>query len=451
MKQILVFGAGRSASSLIHYFLEKAEEFDWFLTVADASAEAALKKVGGHKRGEAVGLDVKDASVRGGLIEKADVVVSLMPPNLHHFIAEDCIKYRKNLATASYVSEQVQAFDVAAREKELLFLCEMGLDPGIDHMSAMQLIDNIKKRGGKITSFKSGAGGLVAAESDNNPWHYKFSWAPRNVVLAGQGVAKYQQAGKYKHIPYHRLFAEAENVEIQGMGLYEAYPNRISLKYEAAYGLKGVPTILRQTIRHKGYCKAWNLLVQLGLTDDSYQMDYSEHLSYASLVESFLPADEVNLYFPDLRARVAHFFGLDYHDEAIEMLDWLDLFKEIPINFDKASPADILQHILEYKWKLEAEDKDMIIMQHEVDFEMTNGTVKKHYATMIYKGDDAENTAMSKLVGLPLAIGVKNILLGNYNGLHGVHIPILPQIYEPVMNELLEWGVRFEEKVELIS
>jgi saccharopine dehydrogenase (NADP+, L-glutamate forming) len=446
MKQVLVFGAGRSASSLIHYLLEKAAVYDWHITVADASAEAAQSKVGGNKRGTAVGLDALDASARGQLIQKADVVVSLLPPNLHHFVAEDCIKYSKSLATASYVSAEVQALDAAAKEKGLLFLCELGLDPGIDHMSAMQLIDQIKTRGGKITAFKSGAGGLVAPESDDNPWHYKFSWAPRNVVLAGQGIAKYMKNGQYKHLPYHRLFAEVEELEIQGMGVYEAYPNRISLKYESAYGLKGVPTILRQTIRHKGYCKAWNLLVQLGMTDDSYKMDYSEYLTYASLTRSFLPAAHDELSFPDLRARVAHFFGLPYEDEALEMLEWLDLFEEIPINFDEASPAEILQFILEHKWKLHPNDKDMIIMQHQVDYTLSDGSEHQHFSTMVYKGDNANNTAMSKLVGLPLAMGVKNILLGNYQKISGVHIPILPEIYEPIMNELIEWGVRFDEK-----
>ncbi len=445
MKQVLIIGAGRSASSLINYLLEKAELYNWHVTVADASVEAAQKKVGGNKRGTAVGLDVMDAQLRGQLIQKADVVVSLMPPNLHHHVAEDCIRYSKNLATASYVSPQVQAFDAAAKEKGLLFLCELGLDPGIDHMSAMQLINQIKRKGANITAFKSGAGGLVAPENDDNPWHYKFSWAPKNVVLAGQGIAKYLKNGHYKHLPYHRLFAEAEQIEIQGMGTYEAYPNRISLKYESAYGLKGVPTILRQTIRHKGYCKAWNLLVQLGMTDDSYKMDYSEYLTYASLTRSFLPTVQDEIKFQDLRARVAHFFGLPYEDKAIEMLEWLDLFEEIPINFDEASPAEILQFILELKWKLQPQDKDMIIMQHEVEYNMPDGKEYTHYSTMVYKGDDAENTAMAKLVGLPLAIGVKNILLGKFK-MSGVHIPILPEIYEPIMNELIEWGVRFDEK-----
>lgn len=447
MKQVLVFGAGRSASSLINYLLDNSEIFDWYVTVADASLETAQKKVGGHNRGKAIGLNINDTSVRREYIKNADVVVSLMPPNLHHIIAEDCIMYGKNLATASYVSEQIQALDKKAKEKGLLFLCELGLDPGIDHMSAMQLIDKIKTNGANITSFKSGAGGLVAPESDNNPWHYKFSWAPRNVVLAGQGIAKYLHKGKLRHLPYHRLFTEAEIIDVKGMGNYEAYPNRISLKYENAYGLVGVPTILRQTIRHKGFCKAWNLLVQIGMTDDSYMMDYAKNLTYASLVESFLPVDD-SLYFPDLRSRIAHYFGLDYHDEALEMLEWLDIFKEIPIEFEKATPAQILQVILEHKWKLETDDKDMIIMQHEVQYEDANKNLKKHYSTMVYKGENADKTAMAQLVGLPLAIGVKNILLGNYNDLNGVHIPILSQIYEPIMSELNDLGVKFEERVD---
>lgn len=446
MKQVLVIGAGRSATSLIHYLLEKAETYNWHITVADASLELAQLKVGGHNRGTAVSLDAMNADARAHLIRNAAVVVSMLPPTLHHHIAEDCIKYGKHLATASYVSPQMQALDAEARAKGLLFLCELGLDPGIDHMSAMQLIDRIKAAGGHINSFISGAGGLVAPESDDNPWHYKFSWAPRNVVLAGQGIAKYMYNGHYKHVPYHRLFAEAVPVEIQGMGGYEAYPNRVSLKYAAAYGLEDTPTILRMTIRHKGYSKAWNLLVQLGLTDDSYQMDYSEDLTYASLLRSFLPTTQESLAFPDLRASVAHFFRLPYEDEALEMLEWLDLFEEIPIDFDEASPAQILQYILEHKWRLMPEDKDMIIMQHEFEYTAADGTHQSLVSTMVKAGENAQNTAMANLVGLPLAIGVKNMLLGNIQ-ISGVHIPILPEIYEPIMAELAEWGVRFEEKI----
>ena len=450
MKQVLVIGAGRSATSLINYLLEKAEIYNWHITVADASLELAQIKVGGHNRGTAVSLNALDVEARGHLIRNAAVVVSMLPPTMHHHVAEDCLKYGKHLATASYVSPQMQGFDEAARAKGILLLCELGLDPGIDHMSAMQLINKIKSEGGQIQSFVSGAGGLVAPESDNNPWHYKFSWAPRNVVLAGQGIAKYTYNNHYKHVPYQRLFAEAIPVEIQGMGTYEAYPNRVSLKYKAAYGLEGTGTILRMTIRHKGYCKAWNLLVQLGLTDDSYQMDYSEDLTYASLIRSFLPATSESLALPDLRARVAQFFGLPYEDEAIEMLAWLDLFEEIPIDFDEASPAQILQYILEHKWKLMPEDKDMIIMQHEFEYKAADGSQQRLVSTMKKLGENAQDTAMANLVGLPLAIGVKNILLGNIQ-LSGVQIPILPEIYEPIMAELEEWGVKFNEQVLVSS
>lgn len=444
MKRVLVIGAGRSATSLIDYLLEKAEKYDWFITVADASLELATQKVEGRERGKAVALDALNSEQRAPLVQEADVVVSMLPPFLHHHVAGDCVKYGKHMATASYVSNEVRAFDQEAKEKGLLILGELGLDPGIDHMSAMQMIDHIKEEGGEITSFKSAAGGLVAPESDTNPWHYKFSWSPRNVVLAGQGIAKYMYKGQYKHVTYHRLFDEVEAMEIPAMeGEYEAYPNRVSLKYNSVYGLENTPTVIRQTIRYKGYCRAWNLLVHLGLTDDSYKLPYSEELTYASLIRSFLPEADEALDLPNLRARVAHHFNLDINDEALDLLEWLDIFKEIPIAFDEASPAEILQSILEYKWKLKPEDKDMIIMQHDFEYKKA-GQDYRQISTMVFTGENAEDTAMAKLVGLPLAMGVKNILLGNIS-VKGVNIPILPEIYNPIMKELADYGVEFKE------
>lgn len=450
LNKILVVGAGRSATSLIDYLLEQAPKYQWEIIIADADLALAEKKLDASPQGKAVALDVLDAEHRGKLVQEVDVVVSMLPPFMHHHLAGDCLKYGKHLANASYVAPELKEMAESAQEKGLIFLCELGLDPGIDHMSAMQGIHQIQEAGHKITSFKSAAGGLVAPESDDNPWHYKFSWSPRNVVLAGQGIAKYMHQGQYKHVPYQRLFEDVELVEVPGMGQYEAYPNRISLKYESAYGLEGTPTILRQTLRYPGYCKAWNLLLQLGLTDDSHELEYSENLTYASLLRSFLPAANDEQQFDSLRGRLAHFFKLPETDEALDKLDWLGLFEETPIPFDKASPAVILQDILEKKWKLQPEEKDMIIMQHEFIYQDADGQEHRRLSTMIQTGDNAEDTAMARLVGLPLAMGVKQIMLGQIER-KGVLIPIHEEIYTPILQELESYGVIFQEREECLS
>ncbi|MCH2044925.1 MAG: saccharopine dehydrogenase NADP-binding domain-containing protein [Saprospiraceae bacterium] len=449
MKRILILGAGRSATSLINYLLEQADTYDWIVTVADMSLELALQKIGNSSRGNAVQLNaIQDVTRREALIQGADLVVSMLPPHLHVYPAKDCLRFNTNLTTASYVSPEVQALSTEAAEKGLTFLFEMGLDPGIDHMSAMQIIDHIRDLKGEIQSFKSYAGGLVAPESDNNPWHYKFSWSPRNVVLAGQGVAKYLYQNRYKHVNYSRLFAQSALVDVPGMGIYEAYPNRASLTYREAYGLDNIPTILRATLRHRGYCSAWNLLIQLGLTNDSYTMDYSEDMTYALWVESYLPPSNGKTW-GSLKERLAEYFGLNVEDESLAKLEWLGLFEEKLIEKVDATPAQILQDLLEKKWKLEPEDKDMIIMQHEFEY-TKEGKTYRHTSTLVQKGENASDTAMSRLVGVPLAIGAKHILLGNITNA-GVHIPIKPEIYNPVMKELADYGVKFSSKDEEIN
>ena len=442
MKKILIIGAGRSATSLIQYLLKQSEKLNWEVTVADMSLELAKKKIDGHPNGVATQLNaIEDVSNRQRFIEQADIVVSMLPPHLHMHVAKDCLLLGKHLATASYVSEDMGALHEEVAAHGLTFLSEMGLDPGIDHMSAMQIIDDIRDKGGKIDAFRSYAGGLVAPESDNNPWHYKFSWSPRNVVLAGQGIAKYLENNVQKYVTYNRLFAEHETIDVQGMGEYDAYPNRVSLKYTDSYKLHGTPTVLRATLRHQGYCRAWNLLVQLGLTDDSYDIDDSAGLTYRELVERYIPE---TITEGTTKEKVALFFNLPISDESIKKLEWLGIFEDTKIEMHEATPAQILQALLEEKWKLEPEDKDMIIMQHELDYTHED-TKYRHLSTLVYIGQDAYNTAMATLVGLPLAIGVKHILLGNID-VKGVHIPIIPSIYNPVMEELEEYGVKFVSK-----
>ncbi|MCP4443008.1 MAG: saccharopine dehydrogenase [Aureispira sp.] len=443
MKKVLIIGAGRSATSLIDYMLDQADKHDWHITVADMSLELAQEKVEGRARGTAVSFNALDEAERKPHLANADFVVSMLPARFHIHVAKDCLKLGKNLATASYVSPELKELDQEVKDKGLIFLNEIGLDPGIDHMSAMQFINRIREKGGKIHAFYSYAGGLVAPESDNNPWHYKFSWNPRNVVLAGQGVAKYLYEGRYRHVPYNQLFSGSDLVYVPNMGWYDAYPNRTSLKYRGSYGLDDIPTIMRGTLRYKGFCKAWDLLVQLGLTDDSYKMEYSDDLTYSQWLRSHLPHNLERFSNANMRAQMASLFFLNMADDALDKLKWLGLFSDEKIPIDNASPAQVLQELLERKWNLEPDDKDMILMQHEIEYTLGDQK-KRHISTLVNYGDNAVDTAMARLVGLPLAIGVKHILLGNISS-KGVVIPIKPDVYEPVMTELAEYGVSFSE------
>ena len=287
---ILIVGAGRSSSSLIQYLLNKSEEERLQLIIADLSLESAQDKAKNHPNASAIALDIFDAKQREAVIPQANLVISMLPASLHIEVAKDCITYKKHLVTASYISEAMQELDTSVKENHLIFMNEIGLDPGIDHMSAMKIINEIKQKGGKIVLFESSCGGLIAPESDTNSWNYKFTWAPRNVVLAGQGgTAKFLQQGCYKYIPYTQLFSRTQTLEIEGYGEFETYANRDSLKYQAVYGLGNLHTICRGTIRRAGFSKAWNLLVQLGMTDDSYVMEDSEHMSYRQFTNAFLP------------------------------------------------------------------------------------------------------------------------------------------------------------------
>jgi saccharopine dehydrogenase (NADP+, L-glutamate forming) len=442
MQHILVIGAGRSATALINYLLDNAAENKWFVSVADASPEAAAQKVNGNPNGRGIWLDVMKDNDRRDLIGRADIVVSLLPAHLHLPVAADCLKLKKHLVTASYVSRQIYELHDDARNKALIFMGEMGLDPGIDHMSAMQKIDEIRAKGGKLLSFKSYAGGLVSPDSDDNPWHYKFSWSPKNVILAGQGTAQYKFEDKYKYIPYNRLFKNIEQIDIPNMGVYEAYANRDSLLYVSHYKLEDCPTILRATLRYKGYCDAWNVFVQLGLTDDSYPILASNELTYRELIEAYLHESQGKGM--NVRERLAEFIGQPVDSEVMKKLEWLGIFDNTKIGLENASPAQILQHLLERKWVMKPNDKDMVIMHHKFEYEL-KGKIHHATSTLVIHGEDSVNTAMSKLVGLPLGIFVKLVLQGKIQE-RGVLIPTSQEVYEPVLEELKTFGVTFFEE-----
>ncbi len=446
MNQILIIGAGRSSTSLINYILEQARQKGWHVTVADAQPELAQEKVGDHPNGRAVWLDVTKNNDRKDIISRVDVVVSLLPAHLHLEVAHDCIKLKKHLITASYVSHELYRLGDEARNRELIFMGEMGLDPGIDHMSAMQTIDRIKSQGGKLTTFHSFTGGLVAPESDDNPWHYKFTWNPRNVVLAGQGTAQYLENGKLKFIPYNRLFREYIPLEIPGLGEYEAYANRDSLLYTDIYGLEGIPNILRATIRGKGFCKAWDALIRIGLTDGAYPILNSGDISYHELMDAYtLPQNNGG----SVKDRIAQLIGEQSGSEVMEKLEWLGLFRKKKIKLPNATPALILENLLMDKWALKKKDKDMILMYHIFEYEL-DGQKKRQTSSLIMKGEDARNTAMAKLVGLPMGIFAKLVMEGKIKST-GVNIPVMPEVYNPVLAELEEFGVKFEEKETVLE
>ena len=446
MNSILIIGAGRSSSALINYVLDQAQKEGWFVTVADANVELARKKVGDHPSGRATWLDVNKRNDRRELIDRAKVVVSLLPAHLHLEVAHDCIQLKKHLITASYVSKEMYRLGDEARDRELVFMGEMGLDPGIDHMSAKQKIDEIKEKGGKLIAFRSYTGGLIAPESDNNPWHYKFTWNPRNVVLAGQGTAQYLEEGRYKYIPYNRLFSQHKLVDINGFGEFEMYANRDSLLYRSIYGLEDIPNLLRGTLRYPGFCSAWDALIKIGLTDGSFPILESENLTYHGLLDAYL---STSLQGGTLKERLAAFLNIEVDSQIMEQLDWLGLFSKKKISIAGATPALILEDLLLKKWKLKKEDRDMIVMQHEMEY-MLDDEKRLLTSTMVMKGKDDKDTAMARLVGLPMGIFVKLLMKGGIKAT-GVNIPVMKEVYEPVLKELEEYGVQFLEKDEVID
>lgn len=441
MRKVLVIGAGRSASSLIKYLLEKSEEEKLQITIADLSLELAQKKVNNHKNGRAIEFDIFNEEQRHEEIKNTDIVVSMLPAHMHIEVAKDCITFKKHMVTASYVSKQMQDLDDAAKEKGVILMNEIGLDPGIDHMSAMKILDEIRAKGGNVLLFESFCGGLVAPESDTNLWNYKFTWNPRNVVLAGQGgAAKFIQEGTYKYIPYNKLFRRTEFLEVEDYGRFEAYANRDSLKYRSVYGLDDALTVYRGTIRRVGYSRAWDILVQLGMTDDSYTIENSENMSYREFTNSFLP------YHPTdtVEIKLRHAQKIDQDDIIWDKLLELDLFNsEKKVALKNATPAQILEKILSEKWKLGPDDKDMIVMYHKFGYELSG---EKHQidATMVCIGDDQTYTAMAKTVGLPVAIATLKILNGEIKT-PGVQLPISKEVYNPILKELEDYGIAFKE------
>lgn len=441
MTRILIIGAGRSATSLIDYLLNHSGRYGWTITVADMDLNLALAKVNAHPNGNAIQFNIQDQELRRRTIMGHDLVISMLPATMHGDVARDCVEFGKHMATASYVSADIKALHDEAVRKKLLLLNECGLDPGIDHASAMQIIHGIQQQGGEISSFRSYCGGLVAPESNDNPWGYKFSWNPRNVVVAGQGTTQYLENGVLKFIPYNRLFRQTDVIEVEGYGRFDAYANRDSVSYIDVYGLTNIKTMLRGTLRQHGYCLAWNVFVALGLTDDTSKITHADRLTYTSLIDSFLPAGSGSV-----KDKLKKLMGTDWNAEVEGMMDYLGLFSDLRIKMAEGTPAQLLQALLEEKWKLGVGDKDMIVMQHQFEYTLPGkAQLQKLNSSLVVIGRDQNHTAMALTVGLPLAITVKNFLTGVFN-LPGVQTPVRKEIYEPMLKELEDQGIVFTEK-----
>lgn len=439
-KVILVLGAGRSSSSLIAHLLGQADQEGWEIRVGDLSLEAAQSKVGDHARGHAFQLAADDVADRNARIAQADLVISMLPAFMHVEVAKVAIEAGVNVITPSYVSPEMKALDGAAREAGVLVLNELGLDPGIDHMSAMQVIDEIRAEGGRMLGFQSYCGGLVAPDSDDNPWHYKLSWNPRNVVLAGQGgTATFLDQGRVRVVPPHRTFQTLTSIEVDGRP-YDGYPNRDSLGYRELYGLAEVETLVRGTLRSAGFSQSWDLLVQLGMVRDDASLTWPQGVSWADWTRSFLPAEAE--HGRDVREAVQRVTGAT--EESLDRLDWLGLFDRAfgPAN-PEGSPAQIIEALVTDKWVLRPEDRDMIVMWHRFDYEM-NGVRKARTSSLSLEGKDSVFTAMSDTVGLPMALAVKPLMAGTF-GTTGVDVPMSKTYYDPLLKGLADLGIRFVE------
>ena len=440
-RKILVLGAGKSTSYLLDYFLEKSITEDLLLVIGDLNPKAISPTIAAHPRCKITALNILEDEPRKKAVQEADIVVSMLPARLHIKVAMDCISFRKHLVTASYVSDEIRKLDKETKALNLVFMNEIGLDPGIDHMSAMEVIDRIRSKGGKMILFESFTGGLVAPQDDSNLWNYKFTWNPRNVVVAGQGgAAKFIQEGSYKYIPYHKLFRRTEFLDIEGYGKFEAYANRDSLWYREAYGLQNVLTLYRGTMRRVGFSKAWNIFVQMGMTDDGYTIENSKGMSYREFVNLFLPYSPTD----SVELKLRHYLKIDQDDIMWEKLIELDLFSgSKTITLDNATPAQALQQILEESWTLGTQEKDMIVMYHKFGYEL-NGVKKQLDANMVVLGENRTHTAMAKTVGLPVAMATLNILNKKIST-PGVQIPISKEVYEPILKELESYGITFNE------
>lgn len=442
-EHILILGAGRSSGSLINYLGKWSEENGYGITVADIDEKAADFKTRNFPHAVSVKINPADSNQLEKLVACATLVISLLPPSLHPQIAKYCLKHYKDLATASYASDEIKSFDAEAKEKGLCFLFELGVDPGIDHMSSLKMIEEARKIGGKVIGFKSFSGALLSPETEkDNPWNYKFTWNPRNVVIAGQGImAQFRIHNKEYFLPYLRLFKELWKIDFPKLGEYEAYPNRNSLEYVEQYQLQEIPFLVRGTLRRKGFSEAWNALIQLGATNDNTRINIGKGKTTCDFFNKLVREPDTL----KVKEKFEKLICLSLSEDAWKKIQFLELDNKEPLEEGSYTPAEVLEKVLLSKWKLNPQDMDMVLMYHELEYEL-EGKKFKSISRLSMKGKNADETAISSTVGLPLAMGVK-LLLNNKIKQTGIVLPIYPEIYLPILEELESYGIKFEEEI----
>lgn len=449
MKNVLILGAGQSTPHLISYMLDNAEANDWFVTVCDLNVEVAKARINGNTRGHAVEFDINDEQLRQTLIEKSDIVINMLAPKFQYMIALDCLRYGKHFVSASYEDVRVPDLNKDANRKGIIILNEMGLDPGIDHMSAMAIISNIRKNGGIITSFISYGSGLPAPEVKSNPLRYCITWNPRNITMAGSAGAQYMEDSKIKIVPHSEVFKRTWEVDVDGVGVLEAYPNRDSLVYKDLFKLHQVDTMIRATLRYPGWSETWSQIIKLGIPNEVMRIPSINDLSFADLTEMFLP---LNVSGAKVEARVANFLGISPTGKIMDNLRWLGLFSDKKIPYKVKTSAEVMTELLREKMPLPEGARDMVILVHEISayYPQEGNRKEKTTSTLIDYGEDQIYTAISRTVGLPAAIAAK-LILTDKMPIAGCHIPTHPQIYTRVMDELEKMNIKFNERVEEID
>lgn len=443
MKKIAVLGAGRSAGPLIEYLATHPDASAWNATVFDQDSETLARKTASLPNITVESGDLRNEDLLDRIVKMHDIVVSMLPAAMHLPVAQRCVREGKHLVTASYISPEMQALDAEVRAKGLVFVNECGVDPGIDHMSTMEILHRLKREGARVTSYESFCGGILAPESPTNPWAYKFTWNPRNVVMAGSGGAvHFIQEGKYKHIPYHQVFRRTEFLDIPGYGRFEGYANRDSLKYQSAYGLDGIATMYRGTLRRPGFCRAWDVFVKLGATDDTYKLEGVDQMTHRDFLNTFLAyhaSDSVEL-------KLMHYMNISQDSDLMEKFEWLGLFTDEPVGLHEGTPAQVLQHILMKKWTMTDADTDMLAMIHRIEYSL--GSEKfRIQSSLVAKGRSADVTAMSYTVGWPVAMATRLVALDLIPE-RGVVMPNVASLYEPILGELGARGIRFDERIQ---
>ncbi len=444
MKKVLVLGAGLVSRPLVHYLLDQP---DFQLTVASRTVSKAEALVAGRERGQALPLLAEETDKLERLIGEHDLAISLLPAPQHPVVAELCIKHGKQMVTTSYVSPKMKELDGAARSAGVTILNEIGVDPGLDHMSAMRIIDDVRDRGGRIVSFKSYCGGLPAPEANDNPFGYKFSWSPRGVCTAGKNPGRYRENGRQVEVPGPELFGHTHMVNVEGMGELEAYPNRDSLGYIDVYGLEGVETMFRGTFRYPGWCETLKKIVDLGLLEET-PTTYPGGMTFAQFTAGLLKTGGTG----NLRADLASQFGLEAGSAVLDRFEWLGLLSDdpLPITDQETTPLDILSARLLEKMPYRPGERDMIVLCHYFIAKFPSGAGEEITSTLIDYGQPNGDSSMARTVSLPAAVGARMILTGAINK-PGVHIPVSKDIYNPVLDELAEMGIKCVERTKALG